>query len=208
LSFKGALAGATVAVSLGATSGGAAVVPGSSFSGGSSSGTDPYGNMWQFAVSQGPQPHSFWTDLPSFPGYGGKPNATDFEITFSGLAASEIDSIVETPIFLTTNVLTPQWSDAISGSEVTFTAQPGFSLTAGLTYQIVVSFITPNVNGDNSNFNADFTYTPSVPEASSWVMMTFGFAAVGAVGWRAHRWRSEGAQPSPTRRQGIAVSSA
>jgi hypothetical protein len=108
-------------------------------------------------------------DEPHFPGYGGTPNANDFEIVFSGVAAAagEIDTTVNTPLFFDTSTFSPFWSVTVTGPEVIFTAPPGTSLAQLDDYQIVVSFVNANVSGANSGFSAEFTFSSGVPEPST-----------------------------------------
>ena len=102
------------------------VVPGSSFSGSSSDGegNDAYGNFWYWSIGS----TSNWADFEPENPYGGKPNATDFEITFTDPGAP-----LNAASFEDTTTRT-NWIASISGSQVTFTAPTGTSLASGDDY--------------------------------------------------------------------------
>ncbi|WP_170153452.1 PEP-CTERM sorting domain-containing protein [Roseiarcus fermentans] len=190
MTMKHVLAGATataLALVLGAASASADTIPGSTFSsatGAAGYGMDPYGNYWEFTANRS---STYWSDTYQSYGYAGTPNATGFEITFTGNAAS---SIIATgnyaPYFwdATSNIV---WDVSVSGAQVTWSAPAGASLASGDKYYTYVDFSDDTAGGSNSGFSAAFTGAAAAPEPATWAMMALGFAGLGFAGFRARR---------------------
>ena len=137
-----ALSGASLWAIVSAAAANAAVVPGSAFSGGigMSSGLDPYGNTWAWRLGLNCTGCAFtsnWEDDALTTTYAGIPDASDFEISFTGLAAVGATIDAANSHFIVEGTLIPQdWNMAVNGSQVTFTAPTGDVMTTSEIYLI------------------------------------------------------------------------
>ena len=180
------------------------IVPGSGFAsvasgikGVGNSGTDAFGNPWNWNKTLGPAGpdspgagYAAWGD----PGLGlgtstyeGSTPADLFAVSFvvdhTGATFNQtpspfsggyneftrmtVNGVAWTPVFLD------------SSNEVDFYAPPGVSVTDGETYFVNVIFNQKNLSGYNIGFSA--VWLNSVPEASTWAMMILGIAGIGAA---------------------------
>jgi hypothetical protein len=158
------------------------------------SGTDAFGNPWEWNLTLGPASSSSpgagfsaWGTPGLGAGevpYGSSTPANDFEISFLTVVTGA--SILETPSpfaggyneFTRFDAGGVEWTPTyVGGSQVIFTAPAGTWLTSGEDYFVNVVFTNGTLNGSNAGFSAVFTAT--VPEAPTWAMMLLGFAGLG-----------------------------
>jgi hypothetical protein len=164
-------------------------------------GTDAFGNPWRWTktTAGGFSPgagFSVWgtpgldfgnatyddkvTDVP----------ANDFQISFVGFGLSINQTLSPgTPADFTQYTRFESWNGSefvawtpvYDGTKtVTFYAPAGVTLTNGSEYFVNVLLNQKTWSGENAGFTAGFS--AAVPEASTWVMLGLGFAAVGAAG--------------------------
>jgi hypothetical protein len=178
------------------------VVPGSGYDsvasgipGVGNSGTDAFGNTWEWNNTVGGVPgpgagFSAW----GTPGLGfgdatyeGSAPADLFAVSFvvdhtgatfdeapsttpggyTELTRMTVNGVAWTPVFLD------------SGNEVDFYAPAGDSLNDGQQYFVNVIFNQKTLSGANIGFSAVFL--TAVPEASTWAMMIVGIAGIGGA---------------------------
>lgn len=144
----------------------------------SNSGRDAWGNSWSLTQTS-PGAGNMTTVTFSYSGtYSDSatyPQATDFEISFSGL----------------TNLSTT--ASASSGQSVASWTQtytlPSFEFAgAGVSSPDQFSFsvsLTGKIGSDGSSFAAN--WSTAVPEPSTWAMLGLGFAGLAVAGARARK---------------------
>jgi hypothetical protein len=198
------LAGAALVATLGLAAGANAtsyvIVPGSGFdgvAGGPDSGTDGFGNPWNWNHTLGPA----GTESPGagFSAWG-DPGLGDGEVLYKGSTPADaffISFVVdhtgatfnETPSPMTggydewtrMTVNGVEWTPVFldSDNEVDFYAPAGVHVTPGEDYFVNVIFNEKNLSGANIGFSA--VWANAVPEASTWAMMIVGIAGVGGA---------------------------
>lgn len=185
------------------------VIPGTGFAGvvgNGNTGTDAFGQTWQWSLTTGPQSasspgagFSAWgtpgLGAGTIDQYGGSVPASDFEISFVLPLGTDI---LQTPSPFTggyneftrfevcsggsCTAWNPVFSNVAGAHQVNFFAPAGTFLTAGESYFVNVIFSNGNVDGFNSGFSAVFT--SAVPEPSTWAMMILGFFGIGFLAYR------------------------
>jgi hypothetical protein len=172
--------------------------PYSGVAGGGDSGADAQGNPWLWSTTTGGGP-SAW----GAPGFGLGTNvfntstgntANDFTVSFSyGTDAAILTTPSPSPVGYNEytrftsdeNGVTSAWTPVYSGAKsVTFDAPAGVVLSNGDEYFVNVVFTNGSISGSNAGFDASFSTTGAIPEASTWLMMLAGFGALGFVGYR------------------------
>jgi PEP-CTERM motif len=192
---------------------GVIVVPGSAFTGlagGPETGTDAWGETWQWSATTGVGGQLPGLAAWGVPGLGagevtyqGSEPATGFEIAFVDPIA-QIDQAPSPSAggyneFTRFDVCDPtcvEWTPHfITPDEVTFSAPTGTSLIDGEDFFVNVIFNEPEtgVSSTDTGFSAAFTAT--VPEPATWAMMLLGVGMIGA-GLRVAR-RKDGMASAP-----------
>ena len=204
---------ATAAIATGLLIGGATaasaytpgdIIPGSGYAGlagNGNSGTDAFGNAWNWGTTSGGSGVAAGLAAWGTPGLGdgyavyeGSQAADDFEVSFvnpkvviNDTASLGAGGYNEETRFDVCSPTCVEWTPVFVGThEVDFYAPTGTSLKDGQSYFVNVTFNenTGNhhsgVNGYTTGFSAVFTSHP-VPEPATWAMMLIGFGGIGGA---------------------------